>query len=268
MKDIVLFDMDGTLTEPRKLVSSKMVKKLKELARYSDIGIVTGSGYDYLVQQCQDIWYEIDSVPSSSITLLPCNGTQVYIPDTTGRFAVSHKVDMRKELGDEVLDTVMTCLTHIQFLHTYSKPPHSLTGHFISYRDSMINWCPVGRNANNEQREEFIKFDIATGTRLLAKDMIQKYLSLYGIENVVLALGGSTSIDIFPKGWDKTYALQHFHGKDCWFVGDSCGSNGNDRSIYEKIKQDGRGFITSGPEKTLGIISEIIGKINKKDESR
>ena len=264
MEKVVLFDMDGTITPPRKKITREMTRKLADLSKIAHIGIVTGSGYDYLVQQCQDMWYEIGSVPSSSITLLPCNGTQVYKPDATGRFTASHKVDMRQELGDEVLNTVMTCLTHIQFLHTFSKPPHSLTGHFISYRDSMINWCPVGRNANNEQREEFIKFDTETGARLMAKDMIQKYLALYGIENVVLALGGSTSIDIFPEGWDKTYALQHFQGKDCWFVGDSCGVNGNDRTIYEALKQKDQAFITSGPEETLEIIDKIAESIKEK----
>ena len=258
MKTIVLFDMDGTLTPPRKKITSEMTRKLVELSRLADIGIVTGSGYDYLLQQCEDMWYEIGTVPSSSITLLPCNGTQMYTPDKSGRFTMIHKADMREELGPVVLDTVMTCLIHMQFLHTCNKPPHPLTGHFISYRDSMINWCPVGRNASSEQREEFIKFDEETGARLKAKDMIQKYLVIYGIENVVLALGGSTSIDIFPEGWDKTYALKHFPGREIWFVGDSCDTNGNDRTIYESLAQENRAFSTSGPEETLKIIDQIV----------
>ena len=258
MKPLVLFDMDGTITPPRKKITREMTRKLADLSKIADIGIVTGSGYDYLLQQCEDMWYEIGSVPSSSITLLPCNGTQVYAPDKTGRFVISHEADMRQALGDDVLDSVMMCLTHMQFLHTCKKPPHALTGHFISYRGSMINWCPVGRNANNSQREEFIKFDEKTGARLSAKDMIQKYLALHGIENVVLALGGSTSIDIFPEGWDKTYALKHFPGRECWFVGDSCDADGNDRTIYEFLAKENRAFSTSGPEETLKIIDQIV----------
>lgn len=263
MKHIVLFDMDGTITPPRKKITREMIAKLRELSKIADIGIVTGSGYDYLIQQCQELWYEIGSVPCESITLLPCNGTQVYRSTKSRRFALDYKADMREELGDEVLDRVMTCLTHMQFLHTCNKPPHSLTGHFISYRDSIINWCPVGRNANSTQREEFIKFDTETKSRLSAKDMIQKYLVLHGIENVVLALGGSTSIDIFPEGWDKTHALQHFPGKECWFVGDSCGIDGNDRTIYEHLRDSERSFETSGPEETIRIIDQIIQKLGE-----
>ena len=261
MKPLVLFDMDGTITPARKKITSKMTRKLVELSSLADIGIVTGSGYDYLLQQCEDMWYELGSVPSSSITLLPCNGTQMYVPDKSGRFTMTHKADMREELGNASLDTVMACLVHMQFLHTCNNPPHSLTGHFISYRDSMINWCPVGRNANSEQRAAFIKFDGETGARLKAKDMIQKYLALHGIQNVVLALGGSTSIDIFPKGWDKTYSLKHFPDRECWFVGDSCDKDGNDRTIYEFLTQKNRAFATSGPEATLRIIDQIIKTI-------
>jgi phosphomannomutase len=141
-----------------------------------------------------------------------------------------------------------------------------LTGHFISYRDSIINWCPVGRNANTKQREEFIKFDIETSARLSAKDMIQKYLAVSGIENVVLALGGSTSIDIFPEGWDKTYSLKHFPDRECWFVGDSCNKDGNDKTIYEALSDRGRSFMTSGPEETIGIIDKIIEKLGRETE--
>jgi phosphomannomutase len=254
--------MDGTLTLPRKEIRRQMIRKLKELSNIADIGIVTGSGYDYLIQQCRELWCGL-SVDPERITLLPCNGTQVYTADQAGRFFISHKVDMRQELGDNVLDTVMTCLTHMQFMHTCNRPPHPLTGHFISYRDSMINWCPVGRNANNEQREAFIKFDAETDSRLSAKDMIQKYLMVHDIDNVTLALGGSTSIDIFPTGWDKTYALQHFPGRVCWFVGDSCTETGNDRTLYEALQPGGRSYETTGPEATLKIIDEIIQKISK-----
>jgi hydroxymethylpyrimidine pyrophosphatase-like HAD family hydrolase len=78
VNNIILFDMDGTLTLPRKEISRSMVHKLKDLSKYAEIGIVTGSGYDYLTQQCREMWYDIGTVSPSVITLLPCNGTQVY----------------------------------------------------------------------------------------------------------------------------------------------------------------------------------------------
>ncbi len=267
MKHMILFDMDGTLTPPRKEISKKMIRKLKELSTIAKIGIVTGSGYDYLVQQCKELWWDIGTVSPYDLTLLPCNGTQVYGAKTQlGQFELKLKSDMREEIGREKVDRIMKCLSYFQFLHNCSNPSHSLTGHFISYRDSLINWCPVGRNADDEQRAEFILFDKENNMRIKFKDSIQKYLSAYGINNVTLALGGSTSIDIFPDGWDKTFALRHFPDNVCWFVGDSCEGSGNDRTLYELLAKDKRSYMTTGPEQTLKIIDDIIKKIKNKEQ--
>ena len=152
----------------------------------------------------------------------------------------------------------------MQFLHMTKEPDHPFTGHFVSYRDSLINWCPVGRNANDNQRSKFIDFDKETNCRVNAKDMIQKYLIVHDVRNVTLALGGSTSIDIFPTGWDKTYALQHFPDRECWFVGDSCQAGGNDRTIFELLNKEGRSFCTDGPKDTVRIIDTILENILSK----
>ena len=48
MSNIVLFDMDGTLTPARKKISKRMVNAIIDLLMYTEVGIVTGSGLDYL----------------------------------------------------------------------------------------------------------------------------------------------------------------------------------------------------------------------------
>jgi hydroxymethylpyrimidine pyrophosphatase-like HAD family hydrolase len=52
MKNLVLFDMDGTLTPPRSHLDYNLVDTLRELVKFAEIGIVTGSDMDYLMQQC------------------------------------------------------------------------------------------------------------------------------------------------------------------------------------------------------------------------
>ena len=65
-----------------------------------------------------------------------------------------------------------------------------------------------------------------------------------------LSLGGDTSFDIYPNGWDKTYALSHFSQEDWvfWFVGDRCYPEGNDYEIFSHLKTTGSAFETSGPD--------------------
>ena len=83
------------------------------------------------------------------------------------------------------------------------------------------------------------------------------------ILNIEIKLGGDTSFDIFPTGWDKTYALQHFPFYNYWFVGDRCGPNGNDRELYELLKPQGRSFETESPQHTITITENILNDINE-----
>jgi phosphomannomutase len=80
--------------------------------------------------------------------------------------------------------------------------------------------------------------------------------------DIIVKLGGNTSFDIYPIGWDKTYALTHFEqGKwDFWFVGDRCSFGGNDYEIFNLLKPKQRAFETGSPEETVEIIDNYILK--------
>lgn len=54
--------------------------------------------------------------------------------------------------------------------------------------------------------------------------------------NVTVKLGGETSFDIFPHGWDKTFALSYFPEYEVYFLGDRCGENGNDKEIFDVLQ--------------------------------
>ena len=48
---LVLFDVDGTLTEARQRINKRMLQSLKELSFNTEIGLLTGSGLDYIKEQ-------------------------------------------------------------------------------------------------------------------------------------------------------------------------------------------------------------------------
>ena len=75
---------------------------------------------------------------------------------------------------------------------------------------------------------------------------------------VTVALGGSTSLDIYPHGWDKTYSLKHYAGKEAYFTGDKCDAGGNDWHIYEKLKILDRAFKVSDPKDTIEVINNLL----------
>ena len=263
-KKIVLFDMDGTLTEPRqKFNSSILDDALYSLTNKNiHIGIVTGSGLNYLKEQMGK-WLN-DSPSRYRTHLLPCNGTQ-YLPPPK-RKTESHKliyeVSMEKEIGEEQYHNLIKKLIQLQkeiILH-----PIPLSGHFIDYRDSMVNWCPIGRKSSAEKRDEFVKIDEQLNLRVDYLNRLNRELESIGLLDLIkVKLGGDTSFDIYPAGWDKTYALRHFVGYDVWFVGDRCEPNGND---YELFKHCGeQGFKSSSPTNTRQIIEYIKKRIGGKN---
>ena len=144
------------------------------------------------------------------------------------------------------------CSLQNEIVSEYDLP---LAGNFIQNRGSMINWCPIGRSADRLQRGIFRDLDKEQYIRSKYIDKLTAGLEEVSVD-VTVKLGGDTSFDIYPNGWDKTYALRHFEGDEWvfWFVGDRCYPQGNDYEIFSLLKDTGRAFETGGPEETIELI--------------
>ena len=255
LSTIVLFDMDGTLTPPREDFDIELLPALRELSSVSEIGILTGSDYNYVLQQMR-LLIENSEI-RYKLHILPCNGTKYYPPPQLAahKHELAFEKNMREELGDFTFTRIMHYILRKQSqLHLYDLP---MTGHFVDYRGSMINWCPIGRNASIADRERFIDFDCKNYSLFREEELnsFKKFLKNSGLEQYIqIKLGGETSYDIYPKGWDKTYGLNHFQGFTSWFVGDRCGPTGNDREIYDKLRIDGRAYCVNNTKDTIEVV--------------
>lgn len=258
MKDIVLFDMDGTLTAARKKIERDTTRAIKELTTHSKVGIVTGSGLNYLIEQCSMLWEEFGACNPENIILMPCNGTQYYEWKDNAWTCLASE-NMRDYVGAINYDHMIRVILNLQSAHVNEFPgAYPLTGNFLSYRKSMINWSPVGRDANDSQRNEFLKFDHGGIQRTKLIEALTTKLQDTDFPPIEMRLGGETSIDIYPVGWDKSFALDYFTDMTCWFVGDRCNGLGNDKEIYDQLVVNGRAYQTTGPSETIKIVQEII----------
>jgi len=257
-RDIVLFDMDGTLTEARKPFASFLSSPLWSLGQVADIGVVTGSDLDYIKEQLSSLIS--DESIRHCLHILPCNGTKWRKPFA---YDLCHDAQMEQKIGKHKYRRLIEILIKFQlFTSDYDIP---LTGHFISTRGSMINWCPMGRNATDKQRKYFKKLDKKSNLRRQAFMKLRLTLDSNDMQDITVKLGGDTSFDIYPKGWDKTYALRHFGDRNVWFVGDRAHSpKGNDYEIFQACGL--RSYHTTGPEATKDVIMEIEKRIRSLDE--
>jgi len=258
MQKIVLFDMDGTLTPAREHLDYNLVPSLIKLCNHADIGIVSGSDFDYIMQQCGFLTKKREI--KLKLHLLPCNGTKYCPPPKylDSDYLVKVQKDMKRQIGSTNFSKIMKILIDYQN-HIVSHYNIPLSGHFISYRESMINWCPIGRNADLVERESFCQFDKSFGTSSFRRTVLQQLRQEFEVAKipVTIKLGGVTSFDIYPDGWDKTYSLNHFPDSEIYFLGDRCGDNGNDKELYD-VLQPKNSFWVKDTKDTKRIIEEVL----------
>ena len=125
----------------------------------------------------------------------------------------------------------------------------------------MINISPVGRNATNEERHAFEKYDSVHNIR---KTMIEELKKKFPDIGLTYSIGGQISFDAFPTGWDKTYCLRHLEEEKSrsgieystiHFFGDKTYEGGNDYEIYADKRTIGHSV--ENPADTMKQIKEL-----------
>jgi phosphomannomutase len=258
MKKLFLFDMDGTLTPARSKMSWAMEAALTELQKSGwEIGIISGSDLEYINQQCA-ILLDISAFNSRAAHFLPCNGTKYY-----KNFKKIWAYSIKDVITQNNINILMKCIFKEQrkIIKKYDIP---LTGNFIQQRGSMINWCPIGRNANQVERKIWTCLDVENNIRLAILEKLKKCIKDI---DITVKLGGETSFDIYPKGWNKTFPLDKHPFVDyrkIYFAGDRCNDNGNDKELYNLLKNKNNcsAFSINNPAEVIKLINEVI-KENK-----
>ena len=224
---LVLFDVDGTLTPPRKIIEKPMLDILKLFLEKKDIhiGFVGGSDLKKQIEQLGEENFSLFNWRFSENGLLGFKENECI-----------HKKSFVETFGEENFKKFINiCLQVLSELDCPVK-----RGTFIEYRNGMINVSPIGRACSQKEREEFNEYDNIHKIREKMIHKIKNLWEIYTYENNIIvptlqfSIGGQISVDIFPKGWDKTYCLQFVENKydEIHFFGDKTNKGENDFEIY------------------------------------
>ncbi|GFQ07340.1 phosphomannomutase [Phtheirospermum japonicum] len=229
---IALFDVDGTLTAPRKVASSQMLEFMQELKKVVTVGIVGGSDLVKISEQLgRTAINDYDYVFAE-------NGLVAYKSgDLIG------EQSFKSFLGEDKLKEFINFTLH--YIADLDIPIKR--GTFIEFRSGMLNVSPVGRNCSREERDGFEKYDKAHGVRA---EMVRVLRERFAQFELTYSIGGQISFDVFPRGWDKTYCLRYldeFH--EVHFFGDKTYEGGNDFEIYESGRT--KGHTVTSPDDTV-----------------
>lgn len=241
---MVLFDVDGTLTEPRQKITELMNEFIfSKLTKYVDVGVV---GESDLVKQKEQLGEDIiyKSVYSFSENGLIAYKNGIPIGKTT----------IIDYLGEENIKKIVNLF--LKYIANLDIPIKR--GTFIEFRSGMLNVSPIGRNCSKEERNEFEKYDQIHEVR---KTMIRELKKEFENLNLVYSIGGQISFDVFPKGWDKTFCLNYIsldEYKEIHFFGDKTELGGNDYEIY--THQRIQGHSVKSPEETKLLCEKLFIK--------
>jgi phosphomannomutase len=274
-KRVFYFDMDGTLTNHRQQIEPTMIKKLRELMKYGIISVITGSKISDIKYQLNlaSLKKKLTERELNKLVLMPCNGTKIYQWSLgLNGWGMTDGVTMKKNSHidlQKLYRTIIKCQQILLDKENYMGD-FDIQPDFIDYRESLVNWSPIGRSSSLSQRQLFINLDSRVGLRDYAINLLQSMLLSDKTMSTQLeiAKGGQTSMDIYPKGWDKTFGLWHFKDHNHWFIGDACEAGQNDHQIYLTVKHSYdrlQAFKTKSPSNTHKIIDSILDTLKEEN---
>lgn len=220
---LALFDVDGTLTLPRKTATPDMLKFLQDLRQVVAVGVVGGSDLSKITEQLgKTAILDYDYVFSENGLVAYKDGQSIGC------------TSLKDFLGDEKLKEFINFTLH--YIADLDIPIKR--GTFIEFRSGMLNVSPIGRNCSQKERDEFEQYDKVHQVRKKMVDVLQKEFSHF---NLTLSIGGQISFDVFPQGWDKTYCLRYIERDftKIHFFGDKTYKGGNDFEIFSSSKTIG-----------------------------
>ncbi|GAB2290982.1 hypothetical protein Dimus_025239 [Dionaea muscipula] len=175
---IALFDVDGTLTAPRKVATPEMLEFMQKLRKVVAVGVVGGSDLVKISEQLgSTVVDDYDYVFSE-------NGL---VAHKDGKLVGTQS--LKSFLGDEKLKEFINFTLH--YIADLDIPIKR--GTFVEFRSGMLNVSPIGRNCSQEERDEFEKYDKVHNIRgKMVAVLREKFAHL----NLTFSIGGQISFDV------------------------------------------------------------------------
>lgn len=209
------------------------------LARYPGY-LVTGSDYSKVVDQVPQA--VLDAVRGT----FTCVGNELW---QNGRAMFS----MRHSFPETMIEAIRVLLAKCAY--------GVRTGRHVEERAGTLNVSVVGRNADARERAAYHRHDGLTGERKWLIEAIERQFPDYEARH-----GGQISIDISPRGWNKSRVATEIRDRHddpvVHFFADNLSSGGNDRPLADALLAEGalnRVHEVSDWRETLAILERDYG---------
>lgn len=246
MHRVVIFDLDGTLTESKAALTPSMGALLARLLLRMPVAIMSGGSYAQFEKQL------LGGMPPDAnfknLYLFPTSAAQCYVwKDGTWQFLYNHA------LSAEERSLVLQALEESLRETGLDVPPPQLWGAQTEDRGSQITWSALGQEAPSEMKKVW---DPDRKKRTPLQAALLKRLPDFSVR-----VNAMSSVDITRNGLTKAYGVRRLSEStgvpisDMLYVGDALFPGGNDEIVKETGIETRQ---VAGPAETAAVIEEML----------
>ena len=243
---LLVFDLDGTLSESKQRMSADMGELLSALLKKMPVAVMSGAGWPQFQKQF------FPALPPEAhvqhLYIFPDNAAQCFVyrgdawkPQYDNAFTPAEREHILAELDAALKETGI------------DDAPVRVWGERIEDRGAEIVFSGLGQQAPLDAKKQW---DPTGEKRKRLRDSLARRLPEFSE-----AAGGSTSVDITRKGITKAYGINRLTEltsiliSEMLYVGDALNEGGNDAVV---VDTGIRTHAVFGPEETKGLIESLL----------
>jgi len=248
MKQLIVFDLDGTLAESKSPIDAEMATLLHDLASCVKVSIISGGDWPQFDKQV------VSKLPKdtffANLSLLPTCGTKFYRYE--GTWEKIYSEDFTPDEKTKIIDSLKKAVAQAGFKVAKEW------GETVEDRGSQITYSALGQQAPLDEKT---KWDPDFAKRKKIQAIVEKMIPTFSVR-----LGGATSIDVTKPGIDKAYGIHKLRDilgisiEDMIYVGDALFPGGND---YPAQQAGVVSICVKGPHETKRVIETTIACLSR-----
>jgi len=250
-KKMIIFDLDGTLTESKVSMDQEMTLIFSRLLNHWKVAVISGQGFP----QFENQFLQHLNCPKElfqKLFLFPTNATRFYKHDSESWQEIYCEA-LSPDEKDKIFGSFEKAFVDVGYKH-----PEILYGEVIEDRGTQITFSALGQQAPLELKK---KWKETEDRRAEIAATLRKYIPEFEV-----GVPGVTSIDVTRKGIDKGYGIEQikkqfgYEISDLIFIGDALYEGGNDYPV----KLLGVDCVpVAGPKETQALLVKWLEEMEK-----
>jgi len=249
-KKLIIFDLDGTLTESKSGMDEEAASLVGKLLGVKQVAVIGGGKYELFQRQ---FLTRLSIAPEllKNLFLFPTTATAFYRYSGNDWQKV-YSQELSKEEKEKILSAFEKTFAELNYKH-----PEKVYGELIEDRGGEMAFSALGQDAPLELKQKWKEENPDIRSKM--EEVLQGCLP-----DMEVKITGLTSIDITRKGIDKGYGIKQIEKslnislEDILFVGDAFFHEGNDEAA---LNAGVLCFEVKGPEDTKKLIEYLVRQV-------